>query len=524
MRQNSLVFFFLTVFIALQAQSSLNVDLFTQFHRGDARYSGSWSYVAPDGSEYALLGTRTGTAVYAIDDQNEIEEVGFIEGGSSNWREIIVIGAYAYVSTESNAADVGMQVIDLTNLPTSVSLLTNYTETFSRGHIIQKDIFSDAPYIYVIGTTATEGVHILDVSDPANPVEIGLYQPGYYIHDVHVRGDILFASAFYEGNLEIVDISDKTNPQIINSIPTPGGRTHSCSMSTDGKYLFIAPELDGLLATVWNIEDFDNPELVATYSANTESLVHNPYILGDFAFISHNTEGLRVVDFTDPELPVEVGYYDTFEGPSGGFNGLWSACPYLPSGKIIGGNRENGLYVWTFNGTRAARLYGLVQDAFTQDPIFDASVEIIEVSQNENTLMDGVFKFGNLAGTYTFHITADGYEAQTISMDLAEGSQEILIVDLVPFGVTDVNNAFTEKINVFPNPVQTHLTIDLGDQQFEGSINLINSQGQRMQQIAVLPEQSNLTIERRNIAAGIYWLEFREVNGTLMGVKKVVVQ
>ena len=516
-------FLFLTFFqLNLMAQDALNVELFGQIQRADTRYSGCWSYIAPDGSEYALLGAKSGTAIYNIDDPENIVELAFIPGGSSNWREIIVLGDYAYVTTEASGANIGMQVIDLTNLPDTATLVTNYMETFTRGHIIQKDIFSDAPYVYVNGTTATDGVHILDVSDPANPVEVGLYAPGYYIHDCHVRGDIMFAAAFYEGTLDIVDISDPSTPTLISRFDTPGGRTHSASMSMDGKYLFVAPEQDGLRGTVWNIEDYEDPTQVATYTANLESLVHNPYIRDDFMFISHNTEGLRVLDFADPELPVEVGFYDTFEGPSGGFAGLWSACPYFPSGKIIGGNRTDGLYVWTFNNTRAARIYGLVVDAFTQEPIVNASVTYQESNNTENTDLTGNFKFGNLAGNFTFEISQEGYESQTVSVSVAEGNTENILVELIPENATTVDEAFQVAINVFPNPAKDQLHIDLG-RPYEGTVQLIDANGKLLNVLRA--DQSNLlNLDLQHLSIGKYWLEFRNEEKVLIARKTFLKQ
>ena len=307
----------------LSAQNTLNIDLFGQYNRGDGRASGSWFYVAPDGTEYAVLGAQTGTSIIKIDDPNDIREVGFVPGYPSNWREVTVVGDHAYVVTEgSGAPHYGMQVIGLSQLPDTAFLTANYSETFGRGHIIQKDIFSEAPFVYVCGTQTTSGVHILDVSDPANPIQAGLYQPGYYIHDCHVRDTLLFAAAFYNGTIDIVSIADKSNPRLIASIDDPGGNTHSFSTTEQMDYLFVADELDGLPGRIFNIEELDNPRQVSIWTANSASLVHNPYILGDYAFISHNTEGLRVVDIADPAVPVEVGFYDTYSGPSGGFQGL----------------------------------------------------------------------------------------------------------------------------------------------------------------------------------------------------------
>ena len=134
---------------------------------------------------------------------------------NSNWREVTVIGEYAYVTTEGTSDTTGMQVVSLAFLPDSLHLVTTYTETFGKGHIIQRDIYSDLPYVYVNGTATTQGIHILDVSNPLAPVEVGLYEPGYYIHDCHVKGDLLFAAAINENTIDIVDISDKTQPTLI---------------------------------------------------------------------------------------------------------------------------------------------------------------------------------------------------------------------------------------------------------------------------------------------------------------------
>jgi len=87
--------------ITLNAQN-LNVELFDQYVRADARYSGSWTYVGPDGSEYALLGAFSGLAAYSIDNA-PVTEVGFIAGPESNWREITVVDNHAYVTTEGSA-------------------------------------------------------------------------------------------------------------------------------------------------------------------------------------------------------------------------------------------------------------------------------------------------------------------------------------------------------------------------------------------------------------------------------------
>ncbi|NIR50042.1 hypothetical protein GWN75_16940, partial [candidate division KSB1 bacterium] len=67
---------------------------------------------------------------------------------------------------------------------------------------------------------------------------------------------------------------------------------------------------------MWDIQDIFNPEIVHEFLASPSLLAHNAHILGDYAYISHYGDGLRIVDITEREHLVEVGYYDTFPDES----------------------------------------------------------------------------------------------------------------------------------------------------------------------------------------------------------------
>lgn len=514
----SLLFAYVSV-----AQESLNVSLYAQYNPGDGRASGSWYYAGPDGKEYAILGAQTGTAVVHIKGPNNLEEVAFIPGYSSNWREVTVVGQQAYVVTEgSGSPHYGMQVIELGQLPDTAFLLTTYPATFGRGHIIQKDIFEDAPYVYVCGTSATQGVHIIDVSNPAAPQQVGLYQPGYYVHDCHVRGNLLFAAAFYEGTVDIVDITDKSAPTLLYRLDDPAGHTHSVSTTADMSYLFLADEQDGLPGRIFDIQNLEDPIEVATYTANTASLVHNPYIRGDFAFITHNTEGLRVVDIADPTVPVETGYYDTYSGASGGFNGLWSGCPYLPSGKVIGGNREDGLYIWSYNNTRAGRFYGQVLDSLAGTPIFNASITIEGPGDVLTSDFEGRFKKGYLPGDYTLMISAAGYTPKTVSVQLAEGSEEHLIVELASLASGLEEARAPAQASIYPNPFTEGITIAIPE-GFTGATKLVlyNPSGSVAGEYSVAPG-SALYIPQEALPGGLYWYALKDSSGVLLDSGKLI--
>ncbi|MBK6905166.1 MAG: choice-of-anchor B family protein [Saprospirales bacterium] len=515
-------FFWFLSFAPLYGQNAWNMELLWEYNRGDERYSGSWCYAAPDGQEYALLGAKTGTAIYRLEEP--FSEVGFIPGPVSNWREITVVGHQAYVVTEGTGMGQGMQVIDLTPLPGSPTLLTTYSATFTRGHIIQRDIYSESPRVYVCGTTSTEGVHILDVSNPAQPVEIGVYQPGYYIHDCHVRGDRLYGAANNQQTLDIVDISDPANPELITTLPDPGLNTHSCSTTPDENYLFLADEADGQPGRIFDISNLDNIHQVAMYTANSASLVHNPYILGDLAILSHKTEGVRVLDIADPELQVEVGYFDTFEGLSGGFMGLWSACPYLPSGRIIGGDRVRGLFVWEFNGPRAARIYGSVRDSISGLPLPQALALINPLNDTLELDLQGKFGKGLLPGAYILAVYADGYSPKFITLSLEEQENLTLDVLLAPdntSGQVDFPGEMPASCLVSPTVFSDFIRIQCLEPSGEWNVSFSDINGIEIFSKKMIGGE-NFDIASNNWKSGTYYCIFDKIGENRKLVFKVI--
>ncbi|MGH2570128.1 MAG: hypothetical protein ACRDGR_02805, partial [bacterium] len=56
-------------------------------------YNDCWGYTAPNGDEYALLGTNTGLSVVNIVDPENPYETGFFAGSGSLWREIKTFGS-----------------------------------------------------------------------------------------------------------------------------------------------------------------------------------------------------------------------------------------------------------------------------------------------------------------------------------------------------------------------------------------------------------------------------------------------
>ncbi|MEO6759049.1 MAG: T9SS type A sorting domain-containing protein, partial [Saprospiraceae bacterium] len=74
---------------------------------------------------------------------------------------------------------------------------------------------------------------------------------------------------------------------------------------------------------------------------------HNVYIKDNLLFDSQYEDGLLVYDISAPTQPVLVAHYDTHPENTvyNRYFGNWGNYPWLPSGTIIAGDMQNGLFL-----------------------------------------------------------------------------------------------------------------------------------------------------------------------------------
>jgi len=306
-----------------------------------------WGYTAPDGHEFALVGRYDGTSIVDIStNPHEPVEVGFIPGESSTWRDLKVHGTYCYVTNETGG---GLDIIDLSD-PFNPVKVNAFTTTFSSAH----NIYIADGYAYIFGANVDAGgCRILDLAtDPENPVEVGFWEDAYF-HDGYVKNDTLYGCGIYFGSLFIVDVTDKTNPvtMVEHNYSTYG--SHAVWVSGDSKYAITADEKSGGYINIFDIQDFSNINHLSTWYPNEplaqNKSVHNVFWLDDLLYISYYVYGTRIVDMSDPSNPVEVGFYDFYEGQSGLYNGNWGTYPYTENGLIYSTDMSgNGFFVMSY--------------------------------------------------------------------------------------------------------------------------------------------------------------------------------
>ena len=231
------IFFLFAAFLFLQqtyAQQQLNLLDTVYYPRMTASL---WGYVA-NGREYCLLGTNLGMTIIDVTNPNNcvnLQTVGNV-ADSSEWHEIKTFSHYAYCTNESGG---GLLIADLSNLPGTVTY-QYFTDggNLNTAHTLYID---ENGILYIFGSNeyTTGGVVLFDLNVSAtNPPQIG-YWDTRYIHDGFVRGDTLWACEVYDGNLELLNVSNPSNITSMAIQQTPLAFTHNCWPTHDNHYVFM---------------------------------------------------------------------------------------------------------------------------------------------------------------------------------------------------------------------------------------------------------------------------------------------
>lgn len=344
-----------------------------------------WGWTDPEtGTEYALVGRVDGTSFVDISNPYSPTVVGNLwltEGANpASWRDVKVYKDHAFVVSDG-AGQHGMQIFDLTQLrdvdaadmPVEFEETAHYDQIASAHNIV---INEETGFAYAVGSssggiTCGGGLHMINIQEPLNPTHAGCYADEStgrsgtgYTHDaqcVVYKGP----DATYQGKeicfnanetaLSIGDVSDKDNTVVISSADYPNvGYSHQGWLTEDHKYFYMNDELDELQGKVsntrtliWDVQDLDDPQLVKEFMLESTSSDHNLYIRGNLMYQSNYNSGLRILDITDIENPVEVGHFDTtpFGENGAGFDGSWSNYPYFKSGIIAVSSIGQGLFL-----------------------------------------------------------------------------------------------------------------------------------------------------------------------------------
>lgn len=466
-----------------------------------------WGWTDPEtGREYALMGCNNGISFVDVTFPVAPVYIGRLptQTVSSLWRDAKVYADHAFVVSEASGH--GLQVFDLSALravtdPPVTFSPSAHDNSFGRAHNIE--INAATGYAYVVGSNRCNGgLHIIDISDPINPQVAGCFGADGYTHDVqcviyhgpdtnYQGSEICFAAN--ENTLTIVDVTDKSNPQMLARETYPGvGYTHQGWLTEDHAYFLLDDELDEInfghntKTRIWDVGNLHEPVIIGIYESAEDATDHNLYIKGNFCYQANYSAGLRILDLenvADGEL-VEVAYFDVIphgfhvrhDGP--GFFGAWSNFPFFDSGTVlvstIGLEGEPaGLFV-TRPRLDESAIQGTVTDALTGLPLEGADIEIVAgLPHSASTAGDGNYQIGILPGIYTVIATHSEYQAVSVSgVEVVEGEptvvdlalepllQWVLAPELLDFGPHEVGTVSSPLNAVLTNTGQIEIRIE----------------------------------------------------------------
>ncbi len=352
----------LITFVSASYSQSLNMNLLgTWDDTTIARFNDCWGW-EQEGKEYVVMGSSIGSHIFDVSNPSNPIELDRVlgRGSAAVHRDFKKLGNYLYgVSDQSPAS---LQIMDLSYLPDSVSLVYDEDTLVSQSHNIFIDTVNEV--LYSCGGADSSGskeLKAIDISNPIVPVLITDFEldiPWWsgsigYIHDMYIRDNIAYVN--HEEGMAIVDMTNLTLPVLLGDIQsyTDKGYNHSGWLHEDDTTYIMFDETKGKRIKILDVSDpttIVETDIVETVNAgDTNAIAHNGFFVGDLAFVSYYQDGIYVYDATDMNNVITAGYYT---GPATGRT--WGVYPYLPSGIIVASDIQKGLYILNLNYSAAS--------------------------------------------------------------------------------------------------------------------------------------------------------------------------
>lgn len=559
-----------------------NIDLLAHFPLSEMSSKPSagndiWGHVDLNtNNEFAIMGVKNGVVVVNVTNPSAPTEVGTISGVSSSWRDVKVYQyfdetinlwqAYAYATTEGSGG--GVAIIDLNNLPNSISLVekNKVVSTAHNVYITNVDhtlnivLPEQTATLQLIGANSKSGA--FQSYSLANPKTLNSTQDknfgNGYTHDGAslaiedqrainncgiTSGSCTVFIDFNEKEMKLWNITDPSNSKQLgiaeyNDVDKSNQYVHSGWGTEDKQFVLLHDEFDeyrgGLNTTVriFSIEDLENPTQVGQWTGSTRAIDHNGFVRGNRYYMSNYERGLTVLNITDPTNPTEVGFFDTYTpNNSASFNGAWGVYPFLPSGNILVSDINSGLYILKDNAkasTKGMFSFSSKSTATEQGTTLSLSVQrngsdITESAAVSYQAIQGSAKKGSDFDLENNTITwaANDNSEKFITIEIASEATNIEFPEAFFIRLYNPTNGATLGINSY-NTINISGEVDRGTATFEFSektiaentnefavnVNRIGSTiGTTSYQYQLISEQATIGSDIADSSGEITWAE-----------------
>jgi len=280
----------------------------------------------------------TGLRILDISEPDNPRELAYYYTRESrDYISIDIVDQLGFVLTDNDGVgEMYLLVFDLTD-PQNPTIIATGNIDSRRAKIEVEGMFA-----YV--AEESNGMRIFDISDPTEPLEISLTDyPDGRVNDLLIVDNTAFVAIDRFG-IQMLDISDRENPTLIDTIVTNGDP--EC-ITVQENLLFVA--CNDL--SIFNLENVDNIEPIGRFE--TPSSIRALTIEGNLAILKVNREGLFSIDISDPTNPREIGWIDAEQAV-----GSRSDKIMLEEGNLFSILGRNGLRVHDFQDPQNPNLVG----------------------------------------------------------------------------------------------------------------------------------------------------------------------
>ncbi|UCE41771.1 MAG: carboxypeptidase regulatory-like domain-containing protein, partial [Candidatus Aminicenantes bacterium] len=212
-------------------------------------------------------------------------------------RDVDVSDGYAYMVSQKSNDTSKMRTIDISN-PAEMNIVGTSFDPSSR--MIQVRVSGNFAYVL----TNEPKLKVLDISDPMNPVEVGVFDGLENVRDLEVSGHYIFIPDRWEG-LKIIDVSTPSDPTHVSTWYTP---SRAFYVAIAGNYAYVGTNWRGV--RIIDISDPMNPWEVGAYEAE-EFYAFDLDVYGNYAYVADGEDNLQIIDVSDPQNPVAISTFIT---------------------------------------------------------------------------------------------------------------------------------------------------------------------------------------------------------------------
>ena len=242
--------------------------------------------VVEDNHAYIANGID-GLRIIDISEPTSLYEKGFFSSGN------FTKGVTVQGNRVGLAGDLGFRIIDVSDPAEPVQL--GFFDTGSQAYAVT---FKNTIAYMANGS---DGLRIIDINDPSDLSEVKLSNTGCWARKVVVSGDHAYVGN--GGGLNIIDISDPANPFETGIYDINDGFASSRDLAISGNHIYLA--YDMMRLNIIDITDKTNPIKISSFHTGNYSM--GVAVSGDYAYATDEGRGLRIIDISDPYAPTEVG-------------------------------------------------------------------------------------------------------------------------------------------------------------------------------------------------------------------------